>query len=81
MIASGRSVPDITRSLAIGENIIRRWRRAATEATQTPVPLQSATLPLQVSLAVRLPLHKRLRALKVERDILKKALGIFSQPW
>lgn len=29
MITSGRSVPDVARSLGIGENIIYRWRQKA----------------------------------------------------
>ena len=80
MIAAGRSVPDIARSLGIGENIIYRWRREAINATPTTLPLQSTTLPSQVSLAEHLALQKRLRELEMERDILKKALGIFSRP-
>jgi transposase len=71
MIAGGRSVPDISRSLGIGENIIYRWRReaigGAAAATQTQTPL-----PAQVSLAEHLALQKRLRELEIERDILKK---------
>ncbi len=76
MIALGRSVPDIARSLGIGENVIYRWRREAlgnTEQAQT-------TTPSQVSLSEHLALQKRLREVEMERDILKKAVGIFSRP-
>jgi transposase len=72
-------VPDIARSLGIGENIIYRWRREAINATPTTLPLQSTTLPSQVSLAEHLALQKRLREVEMERDILKKAVGIFSK--
>lgn len=78
MIASGRSVPDIARSLGIGENIIYRWRREALGSTeQAP---QQATTPSQVGLSEHLALQKRLREVEMERDILKKAVGIFSRP-
>ncbi|GAB2793863.1 transposase [Rhabdobacter roseus] len=77
MIAAGRSVADIARSLGIGENIIYRWRRQALGSTNAtlsePVP------PSQVSLSEHLALQKQLRELEMERDILKKALGIFSR--
>ena len=78
MIAAGRSVPDIARSLGIGENVIYRWRKQALDSTaETDAP---ATAPSQVSLAEHLALQKRLREVEMERDILKKAVGIFSKP-
>lgn len=80
MIAAGRSVPDIARSLAIGENIIFRWRREALGSTGAVTPQASTTASSQVSLCEHLQLQKRLRELEMERDILKKALGIFSRP-
>lgn len=78
MLTAGRSVPDIARFLAIGENIIYRWRRDALgSAKSTDAP---ATAPSQVSLPEHLALQKRLREVEMERDILKKAVGIFSRP-
>jgi transposase len=78
MIAAGRTVPEISRSLGIGENIIYRWRKQALGSTeQAAAP---TTAPSQVSLSEHLALQKRLRELEMERDILKKALGIFSRP-
>jgi transposase len=79
MLASGRSVPDIARSLGIGENIIYRWRKQALGSPEATGSLQ-ATAPSQVSLSEHLALQKRLGELEMERDILKKALGIFSRP-
>ena len=78
MIANGRSVPDVARSLGIGENIIYRWRQKALGASDTQPPNNGEGA--QVSLSEHLALQRRLRELEVERDILKKALGIFSRP-
>ena len=78
MMASGRAVPDIARSLGVGENIIYRWRRQALGNSETAVAAP-ATASAQVSLSEHLALQKRLRELEMERDILKKALGIFSR--
>lgn len=78
MIANGRSVPEVARSLGIGENIIYRWRQKALGASD-PLPLSSGEVA-PVSLSEHLALQKRLRELEMERDILKKALGIFSRP-
>ena len=80
MIASGRSVTEIARSLGIGENIIYRWRKKALEGPQMAAEVPQGSTPTQVSLSEHLALHKRLRELEMEHDILKKALGIFSRP-
>jgi transposase len=76
MIVDGRSVPDIARSLGIGENIIYRWKEQATAHPDTAAQQQAAT----VSLAEYLALQKRNRELEMEKEILKKALSIFSHP-
>jgi transposase len=76
MIADGRSVPDIARSLSIGENIIYRWKKQATTHPDPAAQQQAAT----VSLSQYLALQKRNRELEMEKEILKKALSIFSHP-
>ena len=78
MIADGRSVPEVARSLGIGENIIYRWRQKALGLNGAGSP--SGATPAQVSLAEHLELQRRLREVELERDILKKAVGIFSRP-
>lgn len=79
MIAAGRPVPEIARSLGIGENIIYRWRREALGSPQTAATIPQNNHLSQVSLTEHLALQKRLREVEMERDILKKAVGIFSK--
>ncbi len=79
MISNGRLVPDIARSLGIGENIIYRWRRQALGTSEAAASAPTTT-PSQVPLSQHLELQRRIKELEMERDILKKALAIFSRP-
>ena len=63
-----RSVPDVAKSLGISPNILYRWRDLAQVST--------AQSPCQDELA---QLREQLRRTEQERDILKKALSIFSR--
>lgn len=74
MIGSGRSVPDVAQSLGIGKNLVYSWinkekNSGAKGKDGTPVLFDEEKMSLQ----------KRIRELEMERDILKKALGIFSR--
>ena len=76
MIESGRTVPDISQSLGIGSNLIYTWvKRSRSSSTQT----SSSTTALSLD-EEKVAMNKRIRELEMERDILKKALGIFSRP-
>jgi transposase len=73
MIASGRTVSEVAEALGIGTHIIYRWISIAKNgdiATNTPAnPFISENERLKAEL------HRT----QQERDILKKALGIFSR--
>jgi transposase len=76
MVESGRSVPDLSQSLGIGSNLIYTWvKRSKTSSADTKFTREVVTLDEE-----KLALHNRIRELEMERDILKKALGIFSRP-
>ena len=81
MISQGRPVSEVARSLGIGENIIYRWRsrssHTATNSIQQPNTVGKENSPAAGE--DQLSLLKRIRELEQERDILKKALGIFSR--
>lgn len=74
MIESGRSVPDVAQSLGIGTNLIYQWiKRSKTNKDSSE---NSSALSFDAEKAA---MHKRIKDLEMERDILKKALGIFSR--
>ncbi len=70
MIQLGRSVPEVAQALGIGENLLYKWR------SESKTSLSSEETSTQVELE---RLRKQLRQVEQERDILKKALSIFSQ--
>ena len=63
-----RSVPDVAQSLGISTNLLYRWRDLA-QAGKGQVANQAELTQLR----------EQLRRAEQERDILKKALSIFSR--
>lgn len=73
MVENGRNVNEIAQSLGIGSNLIYRWIRYANIAKKSagkPVP--------HMIDEEKIALRKRIKDLEMDRDILKKVLGIFS---
>ncbi len=64
-----RSVPDVARSLGISENLLYRWK-----GYSKPSGLQNEITQQDYD-----QLREQLRRTEQERDILKKALSIFSR--
>ena len=88
MISNGRPVSEVAQSLGIGENLLYRWKSSANQqkhSDRLPVPAASSSqssggTPATLAAAEEmLTLHKRIYELEQERDILKKALAIFSR--
>lgn len=77
MVYHGRSVHDISQSLGVSENLIYRWKSRSV----SPVVLskQRDMGREMVSYAEHEKLKGQLKQTEQERDILKKALGIFSR--
>ena len=67
MIESGQRVSEVSRALGVGESLLHRWRSAARSK-----PTTDESEEIQ-------KLRKQVRQLEQERDILKKALSIFSR--
>ena len=66
MIRHGQSVRSVAQALGISENLLHQWNRAA-RADQSDAELEIEQL------------RQRLKQVEMERDILKKALSIFSR--
>ena len=63
-----RSVPDVAKSLGVSANLLYRWRALA-----------QAGKGHAINQAELVQLREQLRRTEQERDILKKALSIFSR--
>lgn len=70
MHSDGRSVPSLADSFGISENLIYRWKSESKRPGATAKPGEPAEV---------WQLRKQLKEVEQERDILKKALGIFSR--
>ena len=67
----GRSVSSLAAAFGIKDNVIYRWRKKACEASS-----EAVSEDVQAELKA---LRVQVQELEIERDILKKALGIFSR--
>lgn len=67
MVANGRSIAEVSRSLGINPNMLHKWRAAVNPP------------PTSVDQAELERLQRYVKQLEMERDILKKALSIFSR--
>lgn len=70
MIANGRSVSSVSQAMGISEGLLYRWKSQAKKADQKEGTSESEEVKA---------LRKRVKELEQERDILKKALSIFSR--
>jgi transposase len=61
--------------LGIGNNLVYAWKRQSAKGTMNEINESAPLLDNE-----KVALQKRIRELEMERDILKKALGIFSRP-
>lgn len=72
LVEDGRSVQDVSESLGIKSSLLYSWRSKFKKASTT-------NTPDFVDAQAFKDLEKRLRQTEQERDILKKALSIFSR--
>ncbi len=80
MIAAGRPVSELSTALGVSGSLIRRWYKAShpTSTNSNQKGTQSSTLGDNSFEEIE-RLKTELRRTEQERDILKKALGIFSR--
>ena len=70
MIEDGRSVSSISESFGISEGLLYRWKSNKKKQNNSDKKDEKEEIKL---------LRKRLKEVEMERDILKKALSIFSR--
>ena len=74
---SGRSAAQLERELGIGGGCLSRWRREFAEEGENAFPGHGRLAPDQERVR---QLERENEILRQERDILKKAVAIFSHP-
>jgi len=77
LATSGKSMSQIERDLGIGKGNLWRWKREFAADDAHAFPGQGRLTPEQERLR---QLERENEILRQERDILKKAVAIFSQP-
>lgn len=74
MVAGGQTVAYVSQALGVSENLIYRWRQKTKGKEKAVCQDDSPSLSVENQ-----QLKERVRQLEVEREILKKALAIFSR--
>ena len=75
LLNSGRKVQEVSDEYGLNANMLRRWKREY-EAKSGDFSKKREVSPEEQELKT---LRKELREVTLERDILKKAVGIFSK--
>jgi transposase len=74
---SGKSGAEIAQELGISDGSLYTWRKQLAEQGEVAFPGKGHQTPAEEELR---QLRSENERLKMERDILKKAIAIFSQP-
>jgi len=75
---AGRTVPEVAENLGVGSALIYRWRQQEHENSALAFPGNGNIALTQEQKRIR-ALEKQLKDPAMERDILKKAMAIFSR--
>ena len=76
IVEEGRPISEVARELGIGENLLHRWKKKYEEGEIDPFPGKGRLSPEDEELRRLRRENKRLR---MEHEILKKAVAIFSE--
>lgn len=74
----GRNVQDVAGNLGIAPDLLYRWRREFRSRNEGAFPGQGKEGLTEQERKIR-ELEKKLKDTEMERDILKKAMAIFSR--
>lgn len=78
MVENGQSTQSVAQSLGIGENLIYRWRNKKKTTVKLAIQGEGSDLSVKL-LEENENLKQKIKHIEQERDILKKALSIFSR--
>ena len=78
LIESHKSVKQVADELGVGTSLLYYWRKCFSDKGEEGIP-GSVKIPLSTEEAEIVRLRKELKEVEVERDILKKAVSIFSK--
>ena len=76
LVEGGMGVSRISKDLGVNENSLYKWKRVYLEDQQDAFPGKGKMKPEDEELK---NLKKELRIVKMERDILKKAIAFFAK--
>lgn len=74
----GRTVTEVAENLGVSKDLLYRWRREYRSRERFAFPGQGKESLTEQERRIR-ELEKELQDTKMERDILKKAMAIFSK--
>jgi transposase len=77
-LAANQSIKDLAGRFEVSENTIYKWRRIYLKNKDTSFPGKGNKTMTESERKIE-ELEKELRETRLERDILKKAVGIFSK--
>lgn len=77
ILSKEKSVSELSRELKINVNTLHSWKKSYLKDEESAFPGKGHQSPEEEELR---RLRREIENLKEERDILKKAVGIFSKP-
>lgn len=80
VLREGRSAKEVALELGLHPSMVARWKREHLEQMNQDAPSLNGRLKPSELEAENQRLRRELQKAKEQRDILKKAVGIFSQP-
>lgn len=75
--STGKSQTEIERELGIGSSNLSRWKKQYGERGEKAFPGRGRLMPEEEQIQ---QMEREIEILRQERDILKKAVAIFSRP-
>lgn len=78
MTEGGQGISQVSRDLDVGVSVLQRWRRRFAGGPSKQIPPGNVK-PASADSAETERLRKELAQVKEEREILKKALAVFSR--